>query len=73
MSTTLLLIGSVVSIAAIIVVLAAYLYKVGSVVGHIAETLEEKIADGAHEVSQHVAAMAPAAAGLRRGLDSLPR
>lgn len=73
MNTTLLLAGSVVSVGAIIAVLAIYLYKVGSVVRHIAETLEEKIADGAQEVSQHVAAMAPAAAGLRRGLDSIPR
>jgi hypothetical protein len=72
-NTTLLLIGSVVSIVAIIAVLAGYLYKVGSVVNHIAQTLEEKIADGAQEVSQHVTAMAPAAAGLRHELDSLAR
>lgn len=73
MNTTLLLIGSVVSIAGIIAALAIFLYKIGSAVKHIAETLEEKIADGAQEVSQHVAAMGPAAAGLRRGLDSIAR
>lgn len=71
MSTTLLLIGSVVSIAAIAAVLAIYLYKVGSVVQHLAETLEANVAAGALEVSEHVAAMGPASVSLRRALESL--
>lgn len=71
MNTTLLLIGSVVVIAAIIAVLAVYLYKVGSVVKHVAGTLEEKVAAGAAEVGQHVAAIAPAATGVRSGVNSL--
>lgn len=71
MNTTLLLIGSAVAVLAIVAVLAVYLYKVGSVVNHIAGTLEEKVAAGAAEVGQHVAAIGPAATGVRHGVNSL--
>ncbi|MBB5159036.1 hypothetical protein [Saccharopolyspora phatthalungensis] len=71
MSETLLVTGSVVVIAALAAVLSAYLYLIGSVVGHIAETLAEKVEPGAREVGEHVAAIGPAATELRRRLSVL--
>jgi hypothetical protein len=72
-NTTLLLIGAVLAIVLVIAALAIFLYLIGSVVKHIAETLQEKIAAGAAEVSQHVAAIGPAAESLRSGFNSIAR
>lgn len=63
--------GSAAVVLAILLVLMAYLYIVGDVVRHIAETLEDKIAAGAGEVEEHAAAIAPAASGLTAKLRSL--
>ena len=71
MNTTLLLAGSVVVIVALIAVLARYLYVIGSVVNHIAETLDARVAAGAAEIGQHVAGIPSAANGVHRGVSSL--
>jgi hypothetical protein len=70
-SETVLVVGSVVVVLGLVAVLSIYLYVIGSVVQHIAETLEKKIAAGAQEVGEHSAAIAPAANGLRRRLGTL--
>lgn len=70
MSTTFLLIGSVIAVLAIVAVLAIYLFIVGSVVNRLAGTLE-RVAGGAAEIGQHVASIAPVAAGVHRGVGSL--
>jgi hypothetical protein len=69
----LLVIGTVIVILAIAGALFAYLYLIGSVVEHIAETLSEKVAPGAQEVGQHAAALPAAASSLRRQLGILGR
>lgn len=71
MNTTFLLTGSVIAVLAIVAVLAVYLFIIGSVVQHLAETLEAKVAPGAAEIGQHVASIAPVAAGVHRGVSSL--
>lgn len=71
MNTTFLLVASVIAVLAIVAVLASYLFIIGTVVNHLAETLEEKVAAGAAEIGQHVASIAPAAAGVHRGVSSL--
>lgn len=71
MSTTYLLIGSVIAVLAIAAALAIYLFIIGTVVRRLAETLDAKVAAGAAEIGQHVASIAPAAAGVHRGVSSL--
>lgn len=71
MSTTLLVIGSVVVVVGLAGVLAAYLWVIGSAVNHIADTLEGKVGPGAAEIGQHVAALGPAAGGVRAGVSTL--
>lgn len=71
MSTTLLIIGSAIAVAGLVAVLAGFLLVIGTHVIHIADTLEHKVAPGAAEVGQHVAAIGPAAAGLRSGVSTL--
>ena len=71
MNTVLLVIGSVVVIVGLAGVLAAYLWVIGNAVEHIADTLESKVGPGAAEIGQHVAAIGPAAAGVRNGVNAL--
>jgi hypothetical protein len=71
MSTTALVLGTVALILATAVVLAIYLYVIGTRVIHIAETLQDKIAAGAGEMTDHASGIAPAATGLRRHLAAL--
>lgn len=71
MNTTLLTIGSTIVILATSGVLIAYLYIIGTRVVHIAETLQDKIAAGAGEMTGHASGIAPAAGGLRHHLLAL--
>jgi hypothetical protein len=71
MSTTALVLGSVALILATAIVLAIYLYIIGTRVIHIAETLQDKIAAGAGEMIGHASGIAPAAIGLRSHLAAL--
>lgn len=71
MSPALLLVGSVIAVLALVGVLAVYLYIIGTAVQHVAETLDQKVAAGAAEIGQHVAALPAAANGVRRGVGSL--
>jgi len=70
-NTTFLLTGSVIAVLAIVAALAVYLFIIGTVVKHLAETLDSKVAAGAAEIGQHVAAIPPVAAGVHRGVSSL--
>jgi hypothetical protein len=70
MSTTVLAIGSAVVIFATAAVLITYLYIIGTRVIHIAETLQDKIAAGAGEMTGHASGIAPAATALRRHLSA---
>ncbi|MBV9315466.1 MAG: hypothetical protein JO100_17435 [Pseudonocardia sp.] len=71
MNTTVLAFGSAAVIFATSAVLVAYLYIIGTRVIHIAETLQDKIAAGAGEMTGHASGIAPAATALRRHLAAL--
>lgn len=71
MSIVLLIIGSAVAVGALVAVLAGFLWAIGTHVIHIADTLEQKVAAGGAEIGQHVAAIGPAAAGVRSGVSTL--
>ena len=71
MSESALAVGAAVVIAALCAVLAVYLYKVGSVVRHLTETLSDKVGPGAAEVAEHVGNLGPAAAAMPHHLDAL--
>lgn len=71
MSETVLVAGSVIVVVALVAVLAAYLFVIGSAMRHLAETLDEKVRPGAAEVAEHVAAAGPAAGEVLRRLRPL--
>ena len=71
--TALLVVLTVVAVAALLAVVLGYLLVIGRMVDGMAETLAGKVAPGAREVAGHLTATRDAAAALHTALTTRSR